>query len=217
MIKAVIFDVDGLLADTEPLHFMAWKEVVEKYDVKLTKYVFIKRLAGIGGAETAIYFSRKYGLDHRILLKEKARIYTKLRKKVKPMAGAKAAVLKFRKIMPVSAASSSRTNDVSYVLKKIGVLKYLEHVTTADEVKRVKPFPDIYLLAAKKLRLEPKFCMVFEDTSVGVEAAKRAGMYCTAVPSGYTKLQDFSMADVILKSLKNISVEKILILGKTIR
>lgn len=213
MIKAVIFDVDGLLADTEPLHFLAWKETLEKYGIKLAKADFMK-VAGIGTAPTAAYIARKYALDSGALFKEKTGIYARLIKKVRLMKGAKDAVMEFKKSVAVAAASSSRIEDVSFVLRKVGILRLLDSITTGSEVKRIKPYPDIYLLAAKKLHLKPKECVAFEDTSAGVTAAKRAGMYCVAVPNGYTKTQDFSRADLVAKSLKNIDMKKILNMDK---
>ncbi len=217
MIKAAIFDVDGLLVDTEPLHYLAWKETLKMYGIRFEKKEFMKRFAGIGTSATAAYFAKKFRLHEDSLLKGKKEIYFNLIRNVEPMPGAKDVVKRFRKFMPVAAASSSRIEDVSPVLRKIGVLKLLDAVATGDEVKKLKPHPDVYLLAAKKLGMKPKFCVAFEDTSVGVSAAKAAGMFCIAVPNIYTKVQNFSKADMIEKSLKGINTKKFLIWLETIR
>lgn len=214
MIKAIIFDVDGLLADTEPLHFLAWKETLKKYNIRFTKNIFMKELAGIGDVATAIYLAKKYGLGSATLVKAKRKIYFKLLKNVKPRKGAKGIAIRFKKFFPVAVASSARSKDALFVLKKIGMLRLFDSITTREDVKRVKPYPDIYLLAARKLGFEAKECVAIEDTEVGIMAANRAGMYCVAVPNEYTKIQDFSNADLVVKSLDQINIKKILNIDK---
>lgn len=95
------------------------------------------------------------------------------------------------------------------ILSKAGIDQLFDVIITREDCTNLKPHPEPYLLTAEKLGIEPKHCVVIEDTALGVESAKKAGMRSIAIPNEYTQDQDFSMADVVVKSAKE--VESILI------
>jgi beta-phosphoglucomutase-like phosphatase (HAD superfamily) len=107
----------------------------------------------------------------------------------------------------LALASSSNFDHIQIVLKKLNLEDCFEVILSGDHVEKGKPNPEIYQKTAQKLRVRPEQCLVLEDTQTGVSAAKGAKMKCIAVPNQYTKGQDFSKADVRVKSLLDISIK----------
>lgn len=104
-------------------------------------------------------------------------------------------------------ASSSHMEIIQIVVSRLKIDNYLNNLISGEELKRGKPYPDIFLEAAKKLNTDPAECVVFEDAESGVIAGKRAGMKVIAVPNQYTKSHNFSKADKIVASLKEINLK----------
>ncbi len=211
MIKAVIFDLDGTLVDTEHLHYRAWQQVLRKHKIKLSARVFKKRLAGIGTSKTAEYIVKNYRLSEQAksLGQEKRDFYFEnLIDQVRPRKGAVKAVRSLHKKFRLAIGTSNIRKEAGFLVKNLGFGKYVKIIETGDH-HRLKPKPDIYLAVAKKLGVKPVECIVVEDTAVGVIAAKRAGMYCIAAPNGYTHTQDFSRADIKVSGLDKIDLKKI--------
>lgn len=211
MIKAVIFDMDGVLVDTEPLHYLAWKSVFENHGSSLSEKEFTS-FVGKGNPAVASHLISTLNLKvkEEKIIEEKNRIYSELIKNVKTRKGAKEILLKLKNRTKLCLASSSKREDVFPILKIVNLMQLFDVIVTGDEVERIKPYPDIYFLAAKKLNLKPRECVVFEDSSVGVLSAKTAGMFCIAVPHKFSKKQDFSKADMIRDSLKEVDIEEAL-------
>ena len=105
----------------------------------------------------------------------------------------------------MAIASSSPKNQIDIVISKFGIKKYFHAVISRDDVKKLKPHPDIYLKAVKNLKENSSECIALEDSESGVLAAKNAGVYVIAVPNKYTKHQDFSQADMIIDSLSELN------------
>lgn len=210
MIKAVIFDLDGVIADTEPLHFQSWKETLKTHDVNLSKTFFIKNIPGIGDRKAAEFFATQHSLQANVddLVNGKVASYRQLIKKVKPRQKAINLIERLGKHFPLAIASSSPTSHVTFVLKQLNIEKKFEAVVGKDGL-RPKPFPDIYLTAAKKLGVRKENCIALEDTTTGILSAKAAGMFCIACPNPYTKHMDFSKADMRLENFKRLTVNVI--------
>lgn len=211
MIKAAIFDLDGLLIDSEPLHFAAWKRVYENHGHMLDKKEYT-RFVGIGDMAVGKYIASKFKLNlmPEELVKEKKNIYFELIKDVKFIDGAVELIKSFKsRGVMMALASSDWRKTVNRILENSGYEKLFDVVICGDDVKEMKPSPEIYLLTAKKLHTRPEECIAFEDSYSGVIAAKNAGIFCIAVPNKYTKRQRLP-ADMIRNSLKEISVEEIL-------
>jgi HAD superfamily hydrolase (TIGR01509 family) len=205
-INAVIFDIDGVLVDTEYYQWLGWVEILKPYHKTITKKQYLK-YAGKQGDVIESEIARDLALSFRkgvLLAKKEALLINWFHKKeLKPMPYAKQTVAYFlKKGFKLAAASGSPKDEALLKLKRTGLLPLLRSVTGSNEVKRGKPFPDIYLHAAKLLDVNPTFCLSFEDTQYGVEAAKAAGLSCFAVPNEFSQKQDFSKADKVFKNLK---------------
>jgi HAD superfamily hydrolase (TIGR01509 family) len=103
-----------------------------------------------------------------------------------------------------AVCSGAPKDEILLKLRRSSLSKYFnpDKVASRDNVKRGKPFPDIYLHAASLIGLEPEQCMAFEDTQYGVQSAKDAGLYCVAIPTKWSRFQDFSRADIVLKDFR---------------
>jgi beta-phosphoglucomutase-like phosphatase (HAD superfamily) len=110
--------------------------------------------------------------------------------------------------MQLALVSSTPKENIELITEKLGIKKYFSLFINGDDVKEGKPSPRAFLLAAEKLGVEPKNCVVIEDAIVGVQAAKRAGMYCIAVTNAHPQ-EDISEADIVVNSLEEITVKTI--------
>jgi len=210
LIKAVIFDVDGVIVDSEPLHYLSEKEMLSRRGVDLLPSD-VKEIVGRTEREGMEYFRERFRLKDSVkqLYEEKQRIYKRmLRKSVKPSRGLFELLNALEEEgMTMAIASSAPRENINIVLKALGIEHKFRAVISGDDVERGKPFPDIYLLAAHRIGTEPMDCLVIEDAQNGVEAAKRAGMTCVAVPNEFTRNQDFSAADAVAQSLEEIDLK----------
>lgn len=210
MIKAVIFDMDGVLVDSEPYQFRAFQKVFKPYGVKLTR----KNFTGFGKTvlENVTEIAKQNGITADIseLVKERQKIYLSLIKgNIKAVKGAENLVKELSSIYPLAIASSSVIKIILLNLDCMKLADKFKVFVGGDMVPNGKPSPDIFLKASELLNVSPDSCLVIEDAENGVKAAKAAGMACIAVPNKYTKNQDFSMADKAVKSLSEISIEQI--------
>jgi HAD superfamily hydrolase (TIGR01509 family) len=207
---AVIFDLDGLLADTEPLWsessciFLRRRGLV--YDPSL-KPLFMGRHP----MEVMTRMITHYGLtgEPGPMLEERLQIQRSLYERgISPMPGARELVLALaERGIPMAVASGSPTEIIRLVLKTLDLLGALSTWVGSDQVQRGKPAPDLFLLAAARLGAEPSRCVVLEDSTAGVEAAVAAGMRCVAVPSPETPLSTVAGADLVVQSLSELSPE----------
>lgn len=204
--KAVIFDIDGVLVETEYFQWQGWVEALKPYGKKLSKTEYFKYAGKTGSIiEQELIRDLKLEVRPRTLLdfKEKLLIEWFHNKPLKLMPHALETIKFFRsKNIPFAAATGSNEDEARLKLEKTGLMEYLDVIAANDHVKRGKPFPDIYIYAAKLLGLSPEACLAFEDTQYGVEAAKAAGLTCFAVPNEFSVNQDFSGADRVLMNLK---------------
>jgi len=204
-IKGVIFDLDGTLLKTEHFNWQAWATVLKHYKISLSKKDYFK-YSGKQGDIIESELIKYYGLNAKkgFLLKQKDRLIIGLFKlkppKFIPYARESIKFFINRKIKLAIATGGPR-NEVILKLKRVKLYS-LFPVVSGNEVVKGKPYPDIYLLAVKKLRLKPESCIAFEDTQYGVESAKSAGLACLAIPNEFSQNQDFSRADGVFKSLR---------------
>jgi len=210
VISAAIFDLDGVIVDSEPLHYLSEKEMLSKRGVNL-RSSDVKDIVGRTEMEGMQYLKDRFRLKDSAeqLYEEKQRIYKRmLRNAVKPRPGLFKLLNDLGdKGMTLAIASSAPRENVDIVLNALGIEDKFRAVVSGDDVERGKPSPDIFLLAAERIGIEPKNCLVIEDAQNGVEAAKHAGMTCIVVPNQFTQDQDLSRADVVVQSLEEINLK----------
>lgn len=203
-LRAVIFDFDGTLVDSEENYFLAAREVLARRGVEFTEEDK-RRNIGIAGVSTMQDLVRRHGLsdDPVTLDEEKDRTYLQValtRTRVYPEMRRFWDLVRGRG-MPVAVASGSRRQVIERLLEVAGLSGQVGVVVAAEEVPHGKPAPDIFLETARRLGVPPHECAVVEDSQYGVEAARRAFMRCIAVPYLHEKpLADaFLMADLLFE------------------
>jgi len=211
-IKAAIFDMDGLLIDSEPLWQEAEIETFKDVGVFLTKEM-AKKTMGLRLDEVVEYwFSRspwKKPTKKEIEIKIVERVIELIGRKGTLKNGVIKTLDFFTvKNIPMAIASSSQTDIINAVLDKTSIGKYFKIVHSAQNEKYGKPHPGVYITAAEKIDIDPKHCLAFEDSPNGVLAAKAAKMKCVVVPDQIIKTDNrFSIADKIIDSLNDFSLE----------
>jgi beta-phosphoglucomutase len=214
MITTVIFDLDGLLADTERLHYRAYRMALLEHNVQLVEADYGEHWVRRGKGIDDWVVRQGLDLDPGALRARKAAHYqTLLRSSLRPMAGATDLLARLQGTLRIGLASSSYRDAVDAVIHCLGIADYFETVVSGLDVARVKPAPDIFLKAAARLGVVPGECVVLEDAEKGVLAAQAAGMRCVAIPNGYTRDHDFSQASLVLLSLREVTTELLRNLG----
>ncbi len=209
MKKAIIFDMDGLMIETEHLQSRAFEQVLAEYGISPELHADnTVHQVGVSAHDNFVAMKERYRLNANIdeLLHKKQKIYREiLSGNITPKPGLLSLLEKLaQEKVAVAVASSSSVDDIMFILKTLGVEKYFTVIVSGESVPRHKPAPDIFIEAARQLNVRPEDCVVLEDSQSGVEAAKAAHMNVIAVPNQFTKSQDFRSADVVVTSLENI-------------
>ncbi len=180
--KGLIFDCDGTLADTMPIHWQAWREAFMTFGADCP-LEFLKELSGLPSEHIVGHFNERFEKDLNV--KSVAHYKNELvREKLlfaNPIVPVVDIVKMYKGKLPMAVASGGTKMNVVNTIKAIGLEGFFKAVITADNKVKPKPFPDIFLEAAKRIKVPPKFCQVFEDGNAGVESAKKAGMMVTDI------------------------------------
>jgi HAD superfamily hydrolase (TIGR01509 family) len=210
MISTVIFDLDGLLADTEKLHFGAYQDVFGRLGIEISERTYGEHWIRDGKGIRDFVTEQGLDLDADLLRREKSERYEELvRSTAEAMPGAVAALDRLSGHKTLALATASDAAAAQAVLETLGMQRYFAHTATKESAARMKPSPDVFLSAAAALGVSPDVCVVLEDAEKGVLAAHAAGMRCIAVPNVHTRDNDFSRATLVLSSLHELTVESI--------
>lgn len=205
MIQAVLFDLDGLLADSEPLQTTAWHTYLAQHGHTLTPSL-IDRMFGLRLQESAELVRAELGLPFPVeqIMTARDEIFLQsLANTLQPMPYAREAVATVhRHKLRAALATSGHRRYVQIALHEIQLTTAFDVIVTGDTVTRGKPAPDIFLRAAALLDLSAAQCVVVEDAPHGIAAARAAGMLAVAVPNALTRELDFGAADIICPSLQ---------------
>lgn len=205
MIKAVIFDKDGLMFDSEKLQYQSFVDTLAEYGHKYTKELH-RQYAGHSAEFTYSSIQKLFKIkDTNTFIKKRRQHYRELSaKNLKPNPGL-LELIRFlkKKSYKLAVASGSHFQALKEELDQSKLTGYFDFILSGEGLPS-KPAPDIFLTVAEKLKVKPTECLVLEDSQPGVEAAKAAGMYCIAIPSEFTKHQDFSKADLTVENLKEV-------------
>jgi HAD superfamily hydrolase (TIGR01509 family) len=213
--KALIFDFDGLIFDTEVPDFQSWQEVYREHGVELLLEKWAEILGGAGASDfdPHDYLEELVGhpVDKDEIWIKRRKIYVELMDQRSILPGVEEYLTRAKELgLKLGIASSSPECWVSGHLTSLGLIDQFEAIKTADDVEKTKPEPELFLETAKALDTPVDQIIVFEDSPNGVLAAKRAGMYCVAVPNPLTAQLSLEGADRVLESLADVPLEKLL-------
>ncbi|MEH7614076.1 HAD family hydrolase [Gottfriedia acidiceleris] len=212
MIKAVIFDFDGLIVDTESVWFEAYKEVLQRYEVELT----LQKFSEVVGTSDEILFdfinsNLKEPIEKELIeqmakgLVDEKLLEPALRENVEDyLISAKNVGLQ------IALASSSSREWVESFLKKLNIYEYFSVIKTKDDVKKVKPDPELYLKAIEEIGVQASEAVAFEDSLNGLTAATKAGLHCVIVPNQVTSHLKFENHSLRLSSMAEKSLEDVI-------
>ena len=206
--KAVIWDMDGVIAYTAPYHLKAWQGVFQKRGVDFTEEDFRRHF---GQRNDTIVKSvlgeglSKEEVDAVADEKEKSFRHT-IGQDINPLPGVIELMTSLiRQGFKMALASSAPRENIKLVTQTLGINNYFQSIIAGRDVTEGKPSPQIFLLAAQKLAVKPENCIVIEDSVAGVRAAKRAGMHCLAVTNTHPR-HSLSEADLVVDTLAAVSV-----------
>ncbi len=213
-IQAVLFDMDGVLINTEPLHYRMWKEVFHNHGLEID-YDGYKGCIGATHEYLLNLILKNYGRDFRAneniraeAMEVKKRIIAE--EGFPRMPGVEEMVRRLYDAGYLLAiASSSPVNYIELAMEHLGIREYFRVMNSGDHVAHSKPAPDIYLDTARHLGTEPEKCVVLEDSANGCTAAASAGMFCVGLYNPDSGEQDLSRAKVIIKDLGEFTPELI--------
>lgn len=208
MFKSFIFDMDGVIINSEPLHFKVDQYVMKKFGIIVTEKD-LEEYVGMTDPEMWSKIKLKYSLSKSVKEIINMQLHTKLailsEYNEKPIEGIRELLNLLKSHdMKIGLASSSHRKFIEAVLNKFNIHHYFQCVISGEEVDMGKPAPDIYLRIAKLLETEINDCIVLEDSRNGVAAAKAAGMKCIGYQNFNSGNQDLTKANVVINSVKEI-------------
>ena len=176
--RALIFDCDGTLADTMPIHWEAWQEVTALYQIDFTEERFYA-LGGVPTRDIVRMLAEEQGrsdIDPLRFAKDKEEAYFRRFEHIGPVEEVVAIAREHRGKIPMAVASGGSRPAITKVLSHLHILNWFGAVVTNEDVVNQKPAPDIFLEAARRLGVDPKLCRGYEDTDLGMQAIRAAGM-----------------------------------------
>jgi HAD superfamily hydrolase (TIGR01509 family) len=215
MYRALIFDFDGLIVDTESPIFRSWQELYESYGGHLELAAWATRVVGTVSNELEHFDNLEaqlgYPVDRVTLSPKRRQRELELVSMQPPRPGVREYLQDARRLgLKTGVASSSPCKWVVGHLEHLGLLPYFDLVLARDDVGKVKPDPELFLTVLAGLHVSPEQAIAFEDSPTGVTAAKRAGMTCVAVPNNLTRLLPLEEADLCLESMADLPLEELI-------
>ncbi len=181
-IQGLIFDCDGTLANSMPLHWRAWQSVTSKHNLHFPEERFYA-LGGVPSRDIFKMLAQEQGreIDHLALSKEKEEAYLPFLEELQPIREVVEIAHSHYRKLPMAVASGGTKVIIEQVLVKLNLRHLFEAVVTSEDVTRQKPAPDIFLEAARRIGVAPQFCRAYEDTDLGLQAIREAGMQAVDV------------------------------------
>jgi HAD superfamily hydrolase (TIGR01509 family) len=201
--KAVIFDMDGLMIDSEKIYWAVGRQMAKEFG-KTVSDETLGRMMGRAPLESVALYCQELGLNctpQEMLQMRESRVLHEMRGGIELMPGLLATLEILRPNFKLAIATSAPGRFLDLVLDSLNLRSYFSALQTSDDISRGKPDPEIYLKVMGKLGLPPQECFVLEDSSNGARAGKRAGAYVIAVPTVHTRAQDFSFVDYVAPNL----------------
>ena len=219
MLRALIFDFNGIIVDDEPIHFELFKQVLAEEGIKLTEADYYARYLGFDdrGAFTAAYREHGRSLDEKLLARliDRKAIYyqSEIRSKVRIFPGVEKLVTTLVPVLPLAVASGALRQEIETILSAAGLLKHFAVIISAEDVDHGKPEPEIFLKALARLNaqvedghpIDAADCLVIEDSKEGIRGARRAGMKCLAVSNSHP-MELLQEANAVVRSLEEVDL-----------
>ena len=213
MPAAAIFDMDGVLVDSNPFHLQKWIDLLHEHRIPFDR----KELAHIALGPRNRTTIRHYFGDslseaevHQLSEELEEKYRAAIRPHAKPLPGIEPLIQELHQAdIPMAVASAAMRKNIEFMADVLGLRPYFRCLVSSEEMPHSKPDPEIYLKTAAALGVEPTACVAFEDSFVGVEAAKRAGMKCVAVASTFPReeLRQKTRADLIVTSFEGLHLK----------
>jgi beta-phosphoglucomutase len=212
MLSAIIFDFDGIIVDSEPMHHRAFNEVLAPLGMEISWEDYCETYIGFDDRDALrtvfkAYDKKSCSRDVKKLIELKAAAFQRLVQggEAKPLPGAVELIKSIPVRLPVGLCSGALREDIDPIIKNLGIANAFNVIVTAEDTPKSKPDPAPYQLALKKLGIEdPATALAIEDTPAGILSAKKAGMKVLAVTNSYDR--DYLMdADAITDSLENVT------------
>lgn len=183
--QALIFDLDGTLVDSMPLHLAAWEEASRQFGFHFDAG-WLHSLGGVPSRKIAALIVEQQGmpLDTARVAEVKAQHYARMLEQARPFPAMLQLLKRWQGRLPMAIGTGSARSAAEAVLRNTELAGFMSAVVTADDVEEHKPNPHTFLLAARRLGVDPARCLVFEDTEIGRQAAEAAGMACVMVVEG---------------------------------
>jgi beta-phosphoglucomutase len=214
MLKAVLFDMDGVIVDTEPLHHKAYKMMFTDVGITVTDTMY-RSFTGQSTRGICEFLCKHFNLtlDPIVLEKGKRAHFTKLffeDPDLKLLDGVEDLIKNYHANgLTLVVASSASMFTINNVMKRFDLNPYFKDKLSGADLKASKPHPEIFINAAKAAGVSPSECVVIEDSTNGIIAAKEANIFCIAYKSAHSKDQDYTRADLLVSDYKDITFDKI--------
>jgi beta-phosphoglucomutase len=219
MLRAVIFDFNGIIVDDEPIHFELFRKVLREEGVVLTEEDYYAHYLGMDDRGCFSAAFRDHGIEITAgqltsLINRKAAYYLEaIKKKMHLFPGVKTLVPELARQFHLAIASGALRNEIELILSNVTLRDYFEAIVSAEDVKQGKPDPEIFLKVLAQLNerlrdggaISAAECLVIEDSREGIRAARQAGMRCLAVTNSH-RAEELREADVIVSSLEEAGV-----------
>jgi HAD superfamily hydrolase (TIGR01509 family) len=213
MIRALIFDFDGLILDTEMPEFLTWQEIYREYERDLPFAVWAQCIGTAEGFNPYDYLEAQLGRPvprETITTRRRARCAELLQEQT-VLPGVQDYIADAKRLgLRLGVASSSTRRWVSGHLARLGLEAHFACMSCSDDVLRTKPDPALYQLALQALGVQAEQAIALEDSPNGILAAKRAGIFCVAIPNALTRQLVLDQADLCLTSLADLPLEQLL-------
>ena len=215
MLNAAIFDMDGVIIDSEPLHYRAYHQMFDEVGITVSTELY-NSLTGQSTINLCALLKQKFNLSQSAeeLAAIKRKYYDIIFENDKSfdlIKGARALIENYYENgLTLVLASSATMASINRIFDRFNLNPYFKAKISGSELKASKPHPEIFIKAAHASGFEPEACLVIEDATNGIEAAKAAGIYCIGFDSEHSKDQDYSKADKVVKDLDIIRYDRII-------